>query len=328
MTGRPTLSQLVAPDFGYLGAFADRCERFSDLAEQVFEELDRDVSAPGGVEWRGPAGGSAIDESAADQVIVRGFAGSRREAAQVARRSQARLEGSHSEAMAAVDDAQRDGFAVGEDYSVTDTRQSSTREQQAARRAQARAHADYIGHKVGHLVDTDRTVGAQVRTAAAGWGTLAFPGTPAPAGGKHHGAHLVDWKGGLKDAPPQPDNPMQPDGGAGGYGSAPQQVPPPSTPAPVSAGPTIGQCTTDYVKKNLGAEMVKDGFKSGLEKAAIGAAGGAMLTPEAGGVGALPGAVLGFVGGFGQGLIEAPLKLAAKGALECADIPMPGLPKP
>lgn len=74
--------------------------------------------------------------------------------------------------------------------------------------------------------------------------------------------------------------------------------------------------------------MIEDGFKSAFEKAAILGVGGAMLTPEAGGAGALPGAVLGFVGGFAQGLIEAPLKLGAEGAAECVDAPIPGLPKP
>jgi hypothetical protein len=63
--------------------------------------------------------------------------------------------------------------------------------------------------------------------------------------------------------------------------------------------------------------MVSDGFEGGLTGALAGASGGAALTPEAGGLGALPGGVLGFVGGFAKGAFEAPIKAAGKGALDC-----------
>jgi hypothetical protein len=56
--------------------------------------------------------------------------------------------------------------------------------------------------------------------------------------------------------------------------------------------------------------------------------GGAVVTPELFGAGGLPGGVLGFVGGFAKGVLEAPIKAGVEGALECADVPIPGLPKP
>ena len=81
------------------------------------------------------------------------------------------------------------------------------------------------------------------------------------------------------------------------------------------------------VKANDGKDMVKQRLNSRLIKAGMGAAVGAGVTPELAGAGALPGAVLGLVGAFAQGLIEAPVAAAAKVALECADEPIPGLPQ-
>jgi hypothetical protein len=50
-------------------------------------------------------------------------------------------------------------------------------------------------------------------------------------------------------------------------------------------------------------------------------AGGAAVTPGAGGAGAVPGGlgrgVLGFVGGFMKGLLEASIKTAGEGAWDC-----------
>ncbi|HZE17760.1 MAG TPA: hypothetical protein VE197_19815 [Mycobacterium sp.] len=50
------------------------------------------------------------------------------------------LESGHREALDTIDDAERAGFEVGEDYSVTDTREVSSREQLAQRQGQAQAH--------------------------------------------------------------------------------------------------------------------------------------------------------------------------------------------
>lgn len=114
--------------------------------------------------------------------------------------------------------------------------------------------------------------------------------------------------------------------------AAPQRQPPPApSPAPPApsgpAGPGFGECVGDHFQDNIGLEMVKDGFKTGVETAIkgviAGGVGGAAATPEAGGAGAIPGAlglgILGFVGGFGKGLFEAPIKTAVEGAWDCAE---------
>lgn len=78
------------------------------------------------------------------------------------------------------------------------------------------------------------------------------------------------------------------------------------------------------MKANVGKDMVKAGFETGIKGAIVGAAGGGIATPEFAGAGALPGAVLGFVGGFAKGVEEAPVKAALEGAAACADVPIPG----
>lgn len=111
--------------------------------------------------------------------------------------------------------------------------------------------------------------------------------------------------------------------------SSPPQPFVPDVPGPMIRPydpPPLGQCIGDHVRENVGTDMVKGGFSSGLQKAALGGLLGAGLTPELAGAGAIPGAVLGFVGGFAQGVFLAPVKSAAIGAWDCYTAPMPGVP--
>lgn len=74
----------------------------------------------------------------------------------------------------AVSDARRDGFAVGEDYTVTDRSTGGSRQQRAARLGQAQGHADFIRHRVGALLATDRDIATRVSAATQGLDELAF----------------------------------------------------------------------------------------------------------------------------------------------------------
>jgi hypothetical protein len=150
------------------------------------------------------------------------------------------------------------------------------------------------------------------------------PGADGGAGGNGQ-VRLVDDK--------MPITPkVGTDGGAGGSVPETQQrapQPASSLPAPAQNNASkadFGQCVRQEVHDKIGWDMVKEGFKTGAEKAGkgvlIGGAGGAMLTPEAGGAGAVPGAigggVLGFIGGFGEGLLKAPIKATIEGAWDCS----------
>lgn len=98
----------------------------------------------------------------------------------------------------AVSDARRDGFAVGEDYTVTDRSTGGSRQQRAARLGQAQGHADFIRHRVGALLATDRDIATRVSAATQGLDELAFedvPGVDTPA---EDGVQAVDFR----QAPP------------------------------------------------------------------------------------------------------------------------------
>ncbi|GFG73215.1 hypothetical protein MBOT_05800 [Mycobacterium botniense] len=198
--GWPTLSELRASTFGHLGQFANWCERISGDAEKALEQLAHQVRAPGGVAWEGAAAEAAIAQADADVITARPFLWGLPDTAAIARRGQDTLQAGQRLVLDAVEDAQRDGFAVSEDYSVTDTREVTTREQLVQRQAEAQAHANYIRHRVGQLVANDQHLTAQLHEATASWGKLTFP----ESGGAD--AQPLDhrWKqGGPSDLPPE-----------------------------------------------------------------------------------------------------------------------------
>ncbi|KAA8958680.1 hypothetical protein [Mycobacterium sp.] len=187
--GLPTRSQLRMASFTHLGHAAQWWERLGATAESVFGELASAVPAPGGIDWQGAAGTAAAEHAATDLVAVRTRASAWSQAAMIARLGQDRLIAGTALALEAISDAERDGFAVGEDYSVTDARPASSRQQQIERMARAQAHAGYIRHRVAALVAADTELSAQLKTATAGFGQLSFaespptlPGPPLPEG--------------------------------------------------------------------------------------------------------------------------------------------------
>jgi hypothetical protein len=84
-----------------LGQFADWCDQIANKTHSAFEEVAKEVHAPGGVEWEGAD--AAIDRAATDLVTVRGWVWGHQDAAGIARRGQERLEAGQREALDAVD---------------------------------------------------------------------------------------------------------------------------------------------------------------------------------------------------------------------------------
>jgi hypothetical protein len=130
------------------------------------------------------------------------------------------------------------------------------------------------------------------------------PGSPAPTpAGPPSQPFLPTWQQAIV-APPAPPRPAP-------AVPLPADTPPPPPPVP------FGDCFHDHMVPDLGQHMVSDGFEGGLTGALAGGTGGAALTPEVLGAGGIPGAVLGFVGGFAKGAFEAPIKAAGKSAADC-----------
>ncbi|EID16287.1 hypothetical protein MXEN_04183 [Mycobacterium xenopi RIVM700367] len=201
LEGCPTLSQLVASDFSYVGALADYLERISPKAQNALEQLAEDVKRPGGVEWEGEAGDAAVAQAGLDLVTARPFMWGWDDVAASARRWQDELEAGKRLVLDAADDAQRDGFMVNDDYSVTDTRRSATEAEFKARVVAAQAHSDFIRARVGTLVSNESRINTQFKAMTAEWGTLTFPEDRG-------GVQQVDFKqgGGPGDTEPYPIN--------------------------------------------------------------------------------------------------------------------------
>lgn len=200
LQGLPTLSQLIATDFGYFGSLADYLERISPKAQNALEQLAEDVKRPGGVEWEGAAGDAATAQAGLDLVKARPYMWGWDDVAKSARRWQDELEAGKRLVLDAVDDAQRDGFMVNDDCSVTDTWQSATESEFKARVEAAQAQSDFIRARVGTLVGNESHINTQFKAMTAEWGTLTFPGSGD--------VQQVDFKrgGGPGDSAPYPIN--------------------------------------------------------------------------------------------------------------------------
>lgn len=352
-----TLSQIRAWRTEPLVEAASYWTATADQWEDVFLQMRNGSYA---VAWHGAGGDELRQRTGADLPLVSAKADQLRRAAGIARNGASEISAAQRRVFYAVEDAQNAGFTVGEDLSVIDTGVSRTPAEQAVRQAQAQAFAGDIRSRAAQLDGAEVKVAGQLTAATAGVGDVGFAQNPVtnpvaqPPASNRNGIQLVDFKqdGGAHPAPqPGSPQPTQPPNFLDRYKNdlispGPQPPPPPApmpsfgkppdpgpqpAPGPMPAftpPPSFGQCVGQQVKANVGKDMVKGGFESAIKGAITGAAGGAVVTPELFGAGALPGGVLGFVGGFAKGVFEAPIKAGVEGALGCADVPIPGLPTP
>jgi hypothetical protein len=193
----PTLSQLRASDYSYFGQLGSYLQQISPKAQSALEELADDVARPGGADWEGAAADAAIAQAQSDVVTARTSMWSWDDVAASTQRWQEELEAGTRTALDAVDDAERDGFEVGEDYSVTDTYEAETDEEYDERLEEAEAHAGLIGHRVSTLVANESLINGRLRAMSAGWGTLNFKegggdgGQPGDGDPNEHDPHIV-----------------------------------------------------------------------------------------------------------------------------------------
>jgi hypothetical protein len=246
MGALPTLSQVQTLDTGYLREAADHWTRTANLWEQAFTEVHERMSTPGGTPWEGQGAAAAQERSYGDLVEVRGASNQLHGAAVIALRGDQRLQACKEGVLEAVQDACSDGFAVGEDYSVTDRLRGGSFESRAARLAAARGHASFIRHRVAALLASDHEVSTQITAATKDIDALTFheqPGDSIVDDDKRNGVHAVDRRT-VKDAPnPEPDPPPPPARG----------LPPDGVHPPVGGKLTVGPASrpTEQAKGGL-----------------------------------------------------------------------------
>lgn len=162
----PTRSAIGNWGIAHLDDAAVQWSQTANESEQLFEQHRQNVAAPGGSDWLGQAKDAAWRRITGDLAVVGRQSQTLRACADTASSGANDLRSAQRAVMAAIDEAEADGFRVGDDLSVTDTqrRDLSTA---AARQTAAVEHADYIRWRAEQLIQTDTLVGSRLSAKAA-----------------------------------------------------------------------------------------------------------------------------------------------------------------
>ncbi|WP_234812320.1 hypothetical protein [Mycolicibacter longobardus] len=188
----PTLSQIEGANWNHLTTTAAAWTDLANTWEAAFAEI-RDASGnPGGTPWTGGGATALQQRAAADVVKVRAAADMLRTAAGIATRGAETQQANQRLVLEAIEDAEREDFLVGEDYSVTDTYTHYTSAaEQTARQQAAQRHSEFITSRVSNLVNNENEISRHLTTATAGLGELSFPEDGADGGAGANGQPRV-----------------------------------------------------------------------------------------------------------------------------------------
>lgn len=160
-------------DIDHLETAATRWRASAAEFEELFAQHRQNISAPGGTEWEGTAKDTAVDRVNADSSVVSRHGEIVRAAADLADSCVGDLRAAQRTALTAIAEAVADGFRVGEDLTVTDTRRIDVATM-AARYAAAREHAENIQWNASQLLATDTLVGERLQAKATELGGITF----------------------------------------------------------------------------------------------------------------------------------------------------------
>lgn len=119
MTRVPTLSAVRRWDTDHLIAAAARWISTATSWEEAFGALHREIPSPGGTHWDGAAADHAVGRAASDHLEAIGHADRLHVAAAIAGRGAERIAGARRAVLDVVATAQRAGFSVAEDFTVS-----------------------------------------------------------------------------------------------------------------------------------------------------------------------------------------------------------------
>lgn len=118
-TTRSAIEDLTTSDFADAAA---RWRTAADQSDEVFDRHRQNVASPGGTTWEGGAKDVALERVTADGVVAREQNGVVRKAAGIAENAVTDINAAQREVLAAITEAEDDGFTVAEDLKVTDAR--------------------------------------------------------------------------------------------------------------------------------------------------------------------------------------------------------------
>lgn len=185
----PSLSDITNWDVTHLESAATDWSSKAEQWESHFTRIHQGSLSPGGTAWEGVAADTAQDRTFADLVKVRGLAENLHSAARIARSGADDLAWARRQALAAVADAERAKFTVGENLSVRDQYRSAPPQ----RAMLALEHAEAIAERAGQLKAMDNAIAAKLTGALAPLDHARFPESP-----EKQTVRAVDFK----EAPP------------------------------------------------------------------------------------------------------------------------------
>lgn len=205
----PTRSRIENWDITHLDDAAARWRTSVVESEELFDHHRQNVAAPGGTDWDGAAKDAAIDRVTRDTSVVRATNDTVRVAAELATAGAIDLRAAQRDALEAISEAEADGFRVGDDLRVTDTRRLDI-STMAARHTAAREHAENIRWTAEQLLATDALIGRRITAKATELDAFTFDGE----NGGHDGTiQFIDNEtGGDRDARHPDGRERDPDG--------------------------------------------------------------------------------------------------------------------
>jgi len=184
----PTRSEIEGWDTSELENAASTWRAAAAQSEQVFDQHRQNIAAPGGTTWEGDAKDAALDRVTADVSVVRHQGDVVRAAADIAESGSGDIQAALSKVLDAIAAAEADGFRVGEDLSVTDTKRVDVFSM-AARRTALSEHAEGIRWAAEQLVQTDTLVSKRLEAKATELQGIQFDGE----GQSDHVVWAVDY---------------------------------------------------------------------------------------------------------------------------------------
>lgn len=205
----PSLSQVQNWEIDHLSQAATHWSNTADDWQNSFDRVAQQMPSPGGFSWHGEGAESAQTRATADRAKVRGASDDLRVASAIARAAVNEITAAKSKVLNAVGEAHGQGFAVGEDLTITDRLISSTATERAARVAQAQSFAADIRARALTLVATDEKFASQIASTVTGLGDLAFIESPSHRR-RDSALQALDFS--ESPPPPEPTEPQPPRG--------------------------------------------------------------------------------------------------------------------
>ncbi|WP_457160630.1 hypothetical protein [Mycobacteroides abscessus] len=172
-----TRQQIEGWQTSHLDQAALQLHAMGRQSEDLFGQHVRNLAAPGGSDWQGQAHDAARARGLADMSIVRQQSDVMERAAQIAQRGAADVAGAKVNVLEAIAEAEADGFKVGSDLTVTDSRPSSDDNRERSNREKlGRQHAEFIRFRAAQLEEADTQVGRQLKEKAGELGGIKFDG--------------------------------------------------------------------------------------------------------------------------------------------------------